>query len=311
MVHQRRYVIPVLILLPSFLLSAVQSDAGTTGMAFLRMGVGARAAALGDAYVAVPGDGFANYWNPAGLAFLQGREFMATHNEWAQGIRYEYGGFALGSEGQGLGLSAAFIRSGNLERRVGPSAEPLGTFAVYDLALSACYARRVTRDIALGVAGRWLAEKIHVEGASGVAFDLGVLYAAPVEGLHVGLSLRNLGGMNELKKESIDLPTDLWVGLSHRCEIPASDTGVLVSSDLQIPENGSRRVQVGVEVHPVPPLYLRAGYGMGGEVRALSAGFGLTWDAWTIDYAFVPLKQDLGRTHQISLRWSVCSGDGT
>ena len=308
MVSQRYCLIFTVISLISLLPADARSDAGSTGMAFLRIGVGARAAALGDAYVAVPGDGFASHWNPAGLARLRGREFTAMHNEWAQGIRHEYGGLALGSERGAIGLSAALVHSGDLERRVRPSAEPLGTFSVYDMALSACYARMVRDDLALGLTGRWLAEKIHVDRASGFALDLGMLYAPPVDGLHLGLAVRNLGKMGELRNESIDLPTDLWVGLSHCGKIPSSGIEVLVTGDLRVPEDGERSVHIGLEAHPAAPLYLRAGYSTE-DVRGLTAGFGLVWGGWAMDYAFVPLKQDLGNTHRISLRWRVCSGD--
>ena len=176
MMPQRHHIIPTILLLLALLLPAAHSDASSTGMAFLRMGVGARAAALGDAYVAVPGDGFASHWNPAGLAQVQRREFTAMHNEWAQGIRYEYGGLAWGAEHGAMSLGAALVHSGDLERRVGPSAEPLGTFSVYDLALSAGYARAVRDDLALGLVGKWLAEKVHADGASGFACDLGLVW---------------------------------------------------------------------------------------------------------------------------------------
>ena len=41
---------------------------------FLYVGAGARALALGGAYVAMAGDATTAYWNPAGLYSLQGQE---------------------------------------------------------------------------------------------------------------------------------------------------------------------------------------------------------------------------------------------
>ena len=47
---------------------------GTSSATFLRIGVGARAEGMGEAFVAVANDPSAVFWNPAGLASLQRRE---------------------------------------------------------------------------------------------------------------------------------------------------------------------------------------------------------------------------------------------
>ena len=67
--------------------------AGTTGLNFLKIGVGGRPAGMGEAFVAVADDASALYWNPAGLARLTSPEAIAMHNEWFQGMRYEYLGY--------------------------------------------------------------------------------------------------------------------------------------------------------------------------------------------------------------------------
>jgi len=45
------------------------SGVGTNAAAFLEIGVGARAMAMGGAYGAVANDASALYWNPAGIAW--------------------------------------------------------------------------------------------------------------------------------------------------------------------------------------------------------------------------------------------------
>ena len=47
------------------------SKVGTTGAAFLEIGIGARAVAMGNAFVGTANDVTALYWNPAGLAGIQ------------------------------------------------------------------------------------------------------------------------------------------------------------------------------------------------------------------------------------------------
>ena len=53
-----------------------------TGMAaaqFLKIGVGARAAGMGESFVAVSNDASALYWNPAGITQSTGNEIIVSH----------------------------------------------------------------------------------------------------------------------------------------------------------------------------------------------------------------------------------------
>ena len=52
---------------------AINENAGTTGFNFLKVPVGARASALGGAFVAMRGDLESTTWNPAGLLGVRDR----------------------------------------------------------------------------------------------------------------------------------------------------------------------------------------------------------------------------------------------
>ena len=66
--------------------------AGSTSAAFLRLGAGARASAMGESGVALADDAGATFWNPAGL--LQFNEYGVhfTHSEWLVGLKHEFAG---------------------------------------------------------------------------------------------------------------------------------------------------------------------------------------------------------------------------
>src|SRR5437773_4331058 len=63
---------------------------GTSSGTFLRIGVGARAEAMGETFVAVANDPSAIYWNPAGLASLQRNEASESHVDWPADIHYDH-----------------------------------------------------------------------------------------------------------------------------------------------------------------------------------------------------------------------------
>jgi hypothetical protein len=74
--------------------------------AFLDTGVGARALAMGGAFVAVADDATAAYWNPAGLAQLGSREFTLMHaGQWGNVVKRDFLNAALpGDESYGVSL---------------------------------------------------------------------------------------------------------------------------------------------------------------------------------------------------------------
>ena len=81
----------VLVLLTIIKPINAQSEAGAV---FLLISPGARAGGMGEAQVAVANDVYASYWNPAGLAFLQGSELALMHVNWlpnlADDLYYEF-----------------------------------------------------------------------------------------------------------------------------------------------------------------------------------------------------------------------------
>src|SRR4051812_8903200 len=99
-------------------LSSQSFAAGTTSAAFLRLGFGARATAMGDAFTARPDDASATYWNPAGLSLLPSRELLAEHDLHVQDINVDRLAFVqpLGAAGSGprkaIGASLTYLSLG-------------------------------------------------------------------------------------------------------------------------------------------------------------------------------------------------------
>ena len=65
----------------------IYSGAGSDGFSFLKIGLGARAGAMGEAYVAAVDDATAPLWNPAGLTDVSGQDILFIHNEWIQAAK--------------------------------------------------------------------------------------------------------------------------------------------------------------------------------------------------------------------------------
>src|SRR5690348_10821830 len=115
--------------------------AGTSSGSFLKIGVGARAVALGESYVAVANDPSTIYWNPAGLASLQRQEVQFSHADWPADVHYEHAVWVLPS--RRFGGSFAF-QLGVLSTEMDETTElnPFGTgrsFLYSDLVAGMAY----------------------------------------------------------------------------------------------------------------------------------------------------------------------------
>jgi long-subunit fatty acid transport protein len=66
--------------------------AGISTLQFLKIGVGGRATAMGDAFIAVADDASSLYWNPAGLSQSMENQIFFSHNEWVVDIQHEFAG---------------------------------------------------------------------------------------------------------------------------------------------------------------------------------------------------------------------------
>jgi hypothetical protein len=106
---RKLYLILFLILTTGTLLFA-EGNGGFAG-AFLRVGLGARALAMGNAQVANPENGYGGFYNPAGMAHISKWIFSISYSSMSLDRRYNYIGLALPLE-PFAGISAGWIYSG-------------------------------------------------------------------------------------------------------------------------------------------------------------------------------------------------------
>ena len=78
----------------------------TSGAAFLQIGDGARPLALAGAYTAASGSVDSIYYNPAGLAELDGKELTLTHSAWLEGTTFDVVSYGQSTAVGTLALSA-------------------------------------------------------------------------------------------------------------------------------------------------------------------------------------------------------------
>ena len=190
--------------------SATITKTGTTAAQFLKIGVDARASAMGNAFTAMKGDLSSMYWNPAGLTSIGRMETMFMNSSWLAGIQFTHAAFAINLNAAGvIGFSLTSLSVP--EDMVRTVERPNGTgeyFDAGDLAMNFTYARKLTDQFSIGGNIKYIRQNIWHASASSVAADLGALFVTPFNGIRLGASLSNYGSEMQMtgrdQKFSID-----------------------------------------------------------------------------------------------------------
>ncbi|MCK9583167.1 MAG: PorV/PorQ family protein [Endomicrobiales bacterium] len=284
------------------------ASVGTTGAQFLKIGVGARAVAMGEAQAAIANDVNALYWNPAGLNYMQGREGSLMHCSWFDDIAYD--NISYGQKSEKLD---GFIAGGVSYLSMSPMTkyDNLGnklneTFSAYDALLTIGYARKIY-DIPFGASIKCISSQLENEKSTAFAFDLGVRYDELMESkLSLGAAVQNIGTKVKFINQEDPLPFNVKLGAGYK--IPIKGNPVLVALDLNFPIDNDPYVGLGGEyVYSFSGdfrLVPRLGYKSGAKglegLSGITGGIGFGYKQYSIDYAMAPYG-DLGQTNRISI----------
>ena len=320
----RVFVIAVIIFAQAQCLRAAQSSAAQ----FLKLGFGARALGMGEAFVSVADDGAALYYNPAGLEGERPccgpkasgtappedwpccgpNEFSFSHALHVQNTAVSQISFMR----RPYAFALTYFSAGQLEGR-DENGALTGNFSARDLAVSAGRGFKLGA-LAAGVSGKFISQNIKNSGAAAFASDLGLLYRFSGTPYALGASVVNLGTKVKFDEESFPLPLALKAGAS------AAFEKILLALQADFPNDSGAVIRAGAEYRGISGLALRAGYktspsdqrdailgtGLGGSASGVSAmygffaGLGFEYSNYKLDYALLPYGE-LGSAHRFSL----------
>lgn len=261
---------------------------GTTAAPFLNIGVGARAIAMGGAYVSMANDATAMFWNPGAMALVTNHEAVFNHSEWIADINFDYAGIviALGAIGN-VGLNATFLTMDEMERTTTLYPEGTGQkFNAGSYAMGVTYARSLTDRFSIGFNVKYIHEYILNSSASGIALDIGTVFITQFRGLRIGANISNFGtkmqmegrdvlvqhdidplraGSNErinadLATGRFDLPLHLRVGISYDLLQDVERNELWLAVDAVHPSDNVESVNVGAEYVFNDMFAFRGGY---------------------------------------------------
>ncbi|MGB2983587.1 MAG: hypothetical protein WBC63_07000 [Candidatus Bipolaricaulia bacterium] len=284
-------------------LSAVALADGIGAFSAFKNGIGARALAMGGAFVAVADDATAMLWNPAGLAQLEDTRLSAMSTDlYGLGITHQYVGAVTTFANLGIGLGWERVSvDGQI---VDEDGELGGPFTWVEQAIVGSLATNVL-DVAMAGANvkYFLADNGLGDSAAGFGFDLGLLVSLG-DMFVIGVNAMDLAGSSiEWGGGATDVISGLYkAGLAMKL----ADDRLVLATDVDFDGTDLGNTHVGVEFQVIDELALRGGVVLTNNFQDyyFTVGAGINVAGLYVDAAYI-LEETLGNTLVLSAEFSL------
>lgn len=288
-------------LVGAWLLRAEANTGGQPG-AFMQYGVGARALGMAGAFYAIADDSSAAYWNPAGLAQMQHREFGSMQATLFAGTKFNYYSYAHPTATKGTwALSMTQLTASGFEKveaKFDPSTgEPTlisqsGTFSDEQRALGISWGKEVTETMSFGAFFKQVTRTLDGSSDSHMGLDIGMLRKmSPIYKLGIGMQ-------NVFSRASGDTDDKLPVTMKIGNSLQLFKQRLIFGLDGEKGQETDLRFRFGGEFWASRWFALRFGLLGAPQIQETDFGFGFRFKRISLDIANG--IHDLGSTTRIS-----------
>ena len=295
-----------------------EQRAGISTAQFLKIGVGGRATAMADAFVAIANDVSALYWNPAGLTQFSENQVIFAHNQWVVDINHDFVGAVYHlDESNTFGVALTSLSMD--EMKVTTEYAPSGTgeyFGFSDLGIAISYSRKMTDQFSFGGTVRYIEESLDKLKMRGIMIDLGTYYWTGLGSTRFAVTVTNfgndlapdgevvlVGNRTNSEWQSFSPPTMFRIGFALE---PYEDEEHRVTTSIQLnhPNDNSENLSFGVEYVWNKMFFARGGLKINVDEQIYSFGAGVNVPISianvSVDYAFANFAR-LGSAHRFSI----------
>ncbi len=231
-------------------------DPGATGYTFLKLGVGVRPVAMGNAFTALSDDGNAVFWNPAGMGIVRSYYLTGMAMNHLHFINYYNLTSAIPvTRFGGLGIGLCYLGANDIE--YSERGEVGGQFTNSDMLLNLGYGHDFgrKRTIAFGAAVKVIRSQLHRYSCLGAVADIGVILN-PVKYIYLGTVLKNFGSPRRFIEYWEYPPVNFRQGIAFK--IPFADNRFALAADYSWYPDVSPTASVGAEFRIRAPQFMES-----------------------------------------------------
>jgi hypothetical protein len=278
----------------------------TTAVPFLMISPDSRSGAMGDVGVATTPDASSMHWNPAKLAFASddmgaSMSYVPWLRALVPDINLSYlSGYTKLDDNQAIGLEMRYFSLGDITF-TNITGDVVGQYKPYELALGSSYARKLSDQFSLAIAGRYIYSNLTggqaaggIETVAGQSFaaDIAGFYSKPIRisgqdmDLAIGGNISNIGSKVSYTETSVRdfIPINLRLGTAIGAEIDdynkislAIDINKLLVPTPPITDDGEIKLGQSSDVGVVSGMFQSFGDAPGGfseEMREINYSVG-------------------------------------
>jgi len=301
------------------------NSVGTASAQWLEVQTGIRSVAMSGAQAASGRGISAVFYNPANLSYIEGQEAFFNKTNYLIDISHSFLGYGRQLNDMELvGFNVFFLDAGDIERRAELNESDLGYYKAYNFLFQGTYAIKLLNDrFRVGVGFRYFREDIDNMHMQGFAFNAGMHYDLPL-GFKIGASLNNLGPDIRFEGPGLVIPledSDYEARLTQKfpilsvarvgieSQLLGSERNALITNNvfsLVVATDIIKHIDygpygvIGAELSCFNMFFVRAGSHFGHDTAELSAGLGLIFKGFNVDYS-VSQYEELGTTKQFGI----------
>lgn len=325
-IYNKKFFVIIMLMLGLNLQLRAFEKVGTTSFQFLKVYPGARASAMSGAFCSIANNSEAVFWNPAGLASVNGFDVSVNYISWFMDIKhYSFSAaYNLGDLGT-VGLLGIMSDVGEIEET---RVDMIGVGGIKDgmfnpgltgrvfkpssMVFGLSYANKLTDRFSFGLSLKYVREDLVYQQSNALVFDGGFLFDTKYKSIVIGASIRQFGSEVKFVDKDYPLPQTFNIGVSTYLFSPndplissMGDHSLLFSYDMIQPRDYDQMHSMGMEYSFQDMIFLRGGYTFNSDQEGLSAGVGVNINKYRIDYSYSDYGKYLDSVHRITIGFEL------
>jgi len=312
----------IIVISCTFLPLTAHADDGILAGSFLRMGLGARALGMGNAFTGMAIGPEAVYYNPGAIPFIQGKQVIASYRFLSLDRHFNYIGYSqdispkVDADSQekpfkgGLAISWIYAGVDHIDGR-GLNGQHIGDFSNAEHAFMLTFGLSPFKFIGVGMTAKVIYNRLpnmktddSALSENTVGLDLGVLIK-PVSFLSIGFMIKDLNAKYDWKTDDVwdkdidkidRFPTTYRGGIA----ITYPYQWLTLAFDVEKNEEQNEKLFVGLEAVPISQIAARVGLNDGNFAAGAGYNFHILKRQAQIQYALVTKDYDVASEHIFS-----------
>jgi len=289
-----------LLLVIGSVFAGASEDTALYGYKFLNVPSGPISLALANRGVHSSGNASAFILQPAAACEADQRILTLSSTPWLVDTQANTLAYSYAKKLSHFGIALRNLDYGEIENR-DDTGFLIGHYNPIDIDIIANYSYRMSPSLYFGFNLGALYQKLNTATSMGVHGDFGFSMLPPIKGTKLSAVFRNIGQSTKTNEIKVRFPTSFEADLTK--ELPIGEQELMLGFGIIDVAGENLKSSINTELKLFDILTLRGGYKINQDAQNLSAGLGLAYRRFGVDYGFAAFSDGLNDVHSFGLTY--------